>query len=349
MLPEIVLFGSPAPDMRIGQAAQIARTVFSDIADELLRSLEFYKSQVGDVKVDQIILTGPGCMIPQLDQFFMARMNIKTICADPMRDYVFDKEMIVERMRPILAALLGSSIETSWNPSFTVDLDLNKEGRLPLMFDDRQTQLIAPDERPTPWFRPMLITGCAALALVGGDYAFLNQYDMPRVVQETEDLQTEELANKKKLTQLNKLREDNDILFSKKRILDNIVKKSERWSEYLDFIRRDVPEGVHISLIEFNKDGLHISGSARDFSNVSRLAVNLGNESLLQSVTVENASRDDKMPELIKFTVVASMVPSGLTAAMANEPVAPVATGGTTNHSTLLDAVKQIKSMRRQQ
>ena len=131
MLPELVLFGSPAPDPRMGQAAQIARTVFSDIADELQRSLDFYKSQVGDVKVDQMLLTGPGCMIPQLDQFFTARLNIKTLVADPMRDFVFDQNMIVDRMRPILAALLGSSIETGWNPSFTVDLDFNKEGVCP--------------------------------------------------------------------------------------------------------------------------------------------------------------------------------------------------------------------------
>ena len=98
MLPEIVLFGAPTADMRLGQAAQVARTIFSDIADELVRSLDFYKSQVGEVKIDQILLSGPGCMIQGLDQFISARMNIRSLIADPMRDVVFEPDLIVDSM-----------------------------------------------------------------------------------------------------------------------------------------------------------------------------------------------------------------------------------------------------------
>lgn len=307
MLPELILFGTPASDPRMGQAAQIARTVFSDIADELQRSLEFYKSQVGDVKVDHILLTGPGCMVPQLDQFFTSRMNIKTVIADPMRDFVYDEELLVDRMKPILAALVGSSIETSWNPSFTVDLDLNKEGRVPLLYDERQTQMLAPGDRPTQWFKPALIAGCASLLAVTGAWAFITQVDEPNQTKEIENIQQSIQANQKQLTELNKLRESNDLLSGKKRILDNIVKKTEHWSDYLDVIRRDTPPGVHIEVVSFDGTGAHIRGTARDFTSISNLAVNLGSESLVKNASVETASRNDKSPQIVDFVVQASM------------------------------------------
>jgi type IV pilus assembly protein PilM len=306
LLPEIILFGTPSPNPRMGQAAQIARTVFSDIGDELQRSLEFYRSQVGEVKVDQIILTGPGCMIPQLDQFFSSRMGIRSIVADPMRDLVFDSELIVDRMRPILSALMGSSIEVGWNPSFTVDLDMNKEGRLPLLYDERSTQVIAPEERPTPWLRPLLTCGAAALGIVLAVWAYIVEIDIPQQLSASAGLQQEIADNNKLISQLTKLRQDNSILADKKRILDNIVKKSERWSEYLEAIRKSTPASVHIDSIMFRSDGLHIEGSAKDFTSVSNLAVNLGGEPKVTNSTVEWASRNEKNPEQVDFAVVAN-------------------------------------------
>jgi type IV pilus assembly protein PilM len=132
ILPDVPVFNITPTDARLGQAGQVARTIFSDIGDELNKSVEFYRSQVGDVKIDQVILTGPGCMMPNIDEYFTSKLRIKTILGDPMRDMLVDESRVSPRMRPILAALIGSSIEPTWNPSITVDLDLNKEGRLPL-------------------------------------------------------------------------------------------------------------------------------------------------------------------------------------------------------------------------
>jgi type IV pilus assembly protein PilM len=323
LLPEITLFGTPPADPRMGQAAQITRTVFSDIADELQRSLEFYKSQVGEVKVDQIILTGPGCMIPQIDQFFSARMNIRTIVADPMRDLVFDSELIVDRMRPILAALIGSSIETGWSPSFTVDLDLNKDGRMPLLYDERSTQVIAPEERPTPWFRPLLLSGLGLCLLVFMAWAFFTQYDIPNQQRTMEQVQQQIVDNNKLLGQLTKLRADNSVLSGKKRVLDDIVKKSERWSDYLEAIRTGTPDGVRIKAIMFKADGAHIEGTARDFSSVSSFSVNLGANPGVSNASVEWASRNDKHPDQVAFSVLANMHSKDGTPEVADKPLAP--------------------------
>lgn len=310
LLPEIALFNVDPADFRMGQASQVARTVFSDITDELQRSLDFYKSQVGDVKVDQIVLTGPGCMIPQLDQYISNRMNIKTILSDPMRDLIFSPEVIVDSMRPILAALIGSSIETSWNPSFTVDLDLNKEGRLPLLYDERKTQVIAPDERPTPWFKAAIAAGLATLALSLASYGFISQFDIPNKQKQIDQLSEKTVKSTAELKQLSVLRKENDVLTNKKKILDAIVKKSNHWSTVLDSIRNGIPTAVQLEAISIDKSAT-IWGDALDFQSVSNFALNLSTAPGLNDAIVQSASRKEKTPEIIFYQIISKITGIG--------------------------------------
>ncbi|RTL43833.1 MAG: type IV pilus assembly protein PilM [Candidatus Melainabacteria bacterium] len=306
LLPEIALFNVNPTDFKMGQASQVARTIFSDITDELQRSLDFYKSQVGDVKVDQIILTGPGCMIPQLDQYISNRMNIKTILSDPMRDLIFSPDIIVDSMRPILAALIGSSIETSWNPSFTVDLDLNKEGRLPLLYDERKTQVIAPDERPTPWFKAAIAAGIAALALSLASYGFITQFDIPNKQRQIDQLAERTVQSNADLKQLSALRKENDVLTNKKKILDNIVKKSNHWSTVLNSIRTSIPGSVQIESVII-EDGATIEGNAMVFEGISNYAINLSTAPGFTDALIQSASRKEKTPEIIFYQIRAKL------------------------------------------
>lgn len=319
LLPEIALFNVNPADFRMGQASQVARTVFSDITDELQRSLDFYKSQVGDVRVDQIVLTGPGCMIPQLDQYISNKMNIKTILSDPMRDLVFSSEVIVDSMRPILAALIGSSIETSWNPSFTVDLDLNKEGRMPLLYDERKTQVIAADERPTPWFKATIAAGIASLVLSLASYGLISQFDIPNKQRQINQLTEQTVKSTADLKQLSALRKENDVLTNKKKILDGIVKKSNHWSTVLDSIRNGIPTAVQIETVSIDKVAT-IYGDALDFQSVSNFALNLSTAPGLNDAVVQSASRKEKTPEVIFYQIIAKITGNGDQA-----PTAPTA------------------------
>jgi type IV pilus assembly protein PilM len=311
LLPEIVLFGVPPTDARMGQAAQVARTVFSDIIDELIRSLDFYKSQVGDVKVDQIVLSGPGTMIQNLDQFISNRMNIRTIVCDPMRDLVFEPDLIVDSMRPILAALVGSSIEPSWNPSFTVDLDLNKEGRLPLLYDDRKTQAISA-ERPTPWFKPVIIAGVSSVLLALTAWSSISWIALPGADNDLKKVEQEMTLNKQKVNQLVQVRKGNDLLVAKKATLDKLVKKSSHWSEVLNDIRNKTPAAVQVISMGIVDQNVKVTGNAADFTNISNFAINLNDSASLKNCTVEMATRSDKEPEKILFEINGQLRPQAL-------------------------------------
>jgi type IV pilus assembly protein PilM len=336
LLPEIILFGAPTDDARLGQAGQVARTIFSDIADELVRSLDFYKSQVGDVKIDQILLSGPGCMIQNLDQFISNRMNIRALIADPMRDIVFEQDLIVDSMRPILAALVGCSIEPSWNPSFTVDLDLNKEGRLALFFDERKTTIMGAEQRPAPWFKPALVAAAALLFLSLAGWAYLERFELPRQAKEVARVNAEITANRQKLTELNNLKKANDALLAKKKILDRIVKKYQHWSTILDEIRRKTPNSLHMDGLIFDQDSLKMMGKSTNFASTAELAANLNESENFSECIVESATRSDKDPQAISFVVLAKLKNAEAPMLSATQPQLP------NPITTVTDASKKV-------
>ncbi len=315
ILPELPLFGVTPQDQRMGQAAQVARTIFSDITDELERSLEFYQSQVGDVKLDQIILTGPGCMVPNLDQFIASRMGFKTIFGDVMRDMIFDKALVVDRMRPILASLIGSAVEPTWIANFTVDLDLNKEGRVPLVFDARATQIIE-ERRPTPisWMKLTAVGGVAALVVTLLAYVYFQMFEIPRKNSELQTLNLKMMETKLDLESVTKLKETNKTLQMRSKVLNYLIGKSKRWSPYMDALSASTPEGVHIENVSFASNEMRIQGMASDFSSVSKMALALETSPVIAQSNIDYATRGNKTPDVVSFS---------LTAALNNNPFPP--------------------------
>ena len=222
LLPEIPLFGSPPANERLGEAAQVARTIFSDITDELERSLEFYETQGGQIKLEEIILTGPGCMLMGLDKFVQSRTGINTIYGDALRNVTYDETMIVERMKPIITSLIGSSVDPALNPTFTVDLNLNKDGRLPLLFDERRTQVIGEEEEEKPqaaWFKPATAATVATFLLAFSYYAYLSFFELPTKSAELLDLNNKTKIAKKELTEISRMKDSTEALDTRKKIL----------------------------------------------------------------------------------------------------------------------------------
>lgn len=310
LLPEIPLFGVPPKDQRMGQAAQVARTIFSDITDELERSLDFYQSQVGEVKLDQIILTGPGCMVPNLDQYIGSRMGYKTVFGDVMRDMVFDRNLVVERMRPILSSLIGSSIESAWSPSFTVDLDLNKQGRMPLAFDDRATTKIEDRNALPQWCKTMLTGGVAVLALSIGTLMYLKNIDAPHKTQEILALNSKIFDARQDLTTIAKLKETNTSLKLRSRVLNYLTGKQKKWSPYLDAITSSTPKDVQIDHVIFGSNDFQVEGFAGDFAAVSKLALSLETSPLVKDSNIDYASRKDRTPQIVSFGVTTHVRPA---------------------------------------
>ncbi len=307
LLPQVQLFGMVSVDPRTGQAAQIARTVFGDITDEVGRSLEFYRSQVGDVQIDQIILCGPGCLVPQLDEFMSNRLNIKTEIGDPFRGLVNGSALIPSERVAAETMVTGSIVDPTWAPVITVDLDLNKEGPSSGALDGMEARpTVRIVEEDTPWFLPTLIGGIVAVLAVAGFWLYLSQYDLPSKEAELTKVAADIDREEKQVKDLSKLRDENNLLMRKKKLLDEIIKFGRPWSAVLQSLADNTPDGLQIKKAAITGNNLKIEGDAVDFAKVSDLAVNLGGSPLIQDASVSSAKRDTQNDgRIIQFEVQA--------------------------------------------
>jgi type IV pilus assembly protein PilM len=90
-----------------GMAAMMR--ILAELADEVRRSIEFYMSHNGqDLKLEQLLLAGPGGGLGQLDLFFTQRLSIPTTQVDPIGGLGLEPEMDIPiGQRPGLGVVLG--------------------------------------------------------------------------------------------------------------------------------------------------------------------------------------------------------------------------------------------------
>jgi type IV pilus assembly protein PilM len=83
--------------------------ILAELADEVRRSIEFYMSHNGqDLKLEQLLLAGPGGGLGQLDLFFTQRLSIPTTQVDPIGGLGLEPEMDIPiGQRPGLGVVLG--------------------------------------------------------------------------------------------------------------------------------------------------------------------------------------------------------------------------------------------------
>jgi type IV pilus assembly protein PilM len=90
-----------------GMAAMMR--ILAELADEVRRSIEFYMSHNGqELKLEQLLLAGPGGGLGQLDLFFTQRLSIPTTQVDPIGGLGLEPEMDIPiGQRPGLGVVLG--------------------------------------------------------------------------------------------------------------------------------------------------------------------------------------------------------------------------------------------------
>ncbi len=90
-----------------GMAAMMR--ILAELADEVRRSIDFYMSHNGQaLKLEQLLLAGPGGGLGQLDLFFTQRLSIPTTQVDPIGGLGLEPEMDIPiSQRPGLGVVLG--------------------------------------------------------------------------------------------------------------------------------------------------------------------------------------------------------------------------------------------------
>ncbi len=322
LCPHIPLLQTTSNDAALTQAAQIARTVLGDISDEIIRSIDFYRSQVGEVEISEMYVSGPGSVVPQVDRFLQTRLNVPATIIDPFQNLI-NSELIPMSQRAVYALPLGLLVEPAWSPVSTVDLDLNREGPSAALLEGlgpvAGISVVA--EETTPWFMPVLAVGAAILIGVAGFWAYATQIDIPQKQAQIDRQQALFDTQKSQLKTLPEVKEATEQLERRKKILENIIKHTHPWSQTLETIRTDTPEGVQVRKIVLSQHNLRLEGHATDFKGVSHLAINIEGSRLAPVVEVESASREEKDPRIINFAITAAITPGNIIAHSAGLPV----------------------------
>lgn len=76
-------------DKLSGKVAQVIKPILDIMATEILKAVEFAKSNVGGMEVVRVVICGGGAFLPGLPQFLVERTSLEVSLGDPWAD--FDK------------------------------------------------------------------------------------------------------------------------------------------------------------------------------------------------------------------------------------------------------------------
>jgi type IV pilus assembly protein PilM len=311
MLHKLQLGAVPTSDPKLGQAAQVARSVFGDLTAEVGRSLEFYMSQVGSVQVDQMILSGPGCVVPGLHDFVANRLNISTIVADPFQNIIYDKAQILEERRPAHTLLLGLVADPTMSPIKTVEVDLNKSGPSAVSTetgeegDDEEAE----EEVDTPWFVPALSAGVLSLLVAGGVWGVFAFYLTADSETQLAAIEESITTQKAQADQMAKQQEELVALRQKKEVLERIVNHGTPTACILQAVRDNIPQGVQVTTVSLTENNFSAAGISTDFAKASHYVINLDGSNYFENARLSNIHRFKKAPDQIGFDLQAGVNP----------------------------------------
>lgn len=308
MLPRIQLLGVPTVEPRLGQAAQIARSVCGDLTAEVGRSLEFYMSQVGMVRVDQVLVCGPGTAVPEIDQFIANRLNLNATIANPFQGIIYDRNQIMDNMRPHHTMLMGLLVDPDASGTKTVSIDLNKGAPEPGA-EEEEGEEGEIEEIETPWFVPALIAGGAIMLIVVAAWAYVQYALIPSKDTELAGLEQTISDNKKKLAEFNKSQEDVSGLEERKKALEEVVNHGTPMTVILQALKENVPQGVNVMNVKSEGSAVTIAGNTADFSRAANLAINLQGSNIFSSVDINYIKRHYPKPSVIMYQLDTTMAP----------------------------------------
>lgn len=324
LFPKIQLLGVPTVDPRLGQAAQVARSVCSDLTAEVGRSLEFYMSQVGMIRVDQVVICGAGTSIPEIDQFISNRLNLETVVANPFQGVVYDRGQILDERRAHHTMLMGLVLQNDWMPLKSVEIDLNQEDPDAAGGDVDDDDEEAVEDVDTPWFIPALIAGGAIAGLVIVAWAVIAMGINPGKDSEIATLDQEIQDSKTRLDKLTKAQTEISALKQRKGTLESIVRHGTPVSIVLESLRDNVPQGLRVYSVSYSNGSVTLGGNTADFTKPSHFVTNLVGSNRFSTADIAYIKRSKTRPSSIAFQINATPSPvitSDVTEGPSDQPV----------------------------
>src|SRR3989339_1702521 len=281
----------------VAQLQAVVRPALEKIEDEFLRTIEYFKSQEGEILIQKILIMGGGSKTPNVLEFLSQRLGIpferiENLSGLELAPGLTDKESFKFAL-PQLTAAIGAAMVFS---SRTVNL-------LPLEIKDRKKILLKKYFKPVPIVSIIVIV----LSLIYGLVYYL-AYDAKRAL-ESVDLKIAELKPRvARLEEVEKVMREEQ---GRRGIFKTIEFSRIEIPRVLEEISYNIPPSImmeSISFIEAKKEirlsGISFDKGASSENVLSNFVLSLSNSPSFKKVELVNAVKNaDFIYEALNFEI----------------------------------------------
>jgi Tfp pilus assembly PilM family ATPase len=113
----IIMSGTePLTDPDSNKASNVAKKIFSDIAIEIEKAIDFYISQNDETSAPELIIFGgSGVCIGNIDKYISNKLKIKTVLCESLNNVYYPREFIENRETPLniqaLTTIMGLALK----------------------------------------------------------------------------------------------------------------------------------------------------------------------------------------------------------------------------------------------
>ena len=115
-------------------------------------------------------------------------------------------------------------------------------------------------------------------------------------------------------------------MLKRKALLDRLVGGIKHYSNYMDVVRENTPRGIQLTELNIGDEELKVDGAAVDFSAVGNLSVSLGTSPAISDSNIEYASRPEKQPGIVAFSLKAKLTKTKPASEQSKPPATPINT-----------------------
>ena len=269
------------------QLQAVVRPALEKIEDEFLRTIEYFKSQEGEVSIQKMMITGGASKTPHVLEFLAEGLGIPFERFDIMPEIMAESKIADEEQFktffPQLSAAMGAAMTFS------------KKGinLLPLEIKDKNKLLIRKYFKPVP-----IIAALALILLIVYGVMFYIDSGLKKTVAEVEKQVTELKPKVERLLELERIMREEQ---GRKGIFKSIELSRIEIQKILEEISYSIPPSVKLKSISFVESSkkIKLSGIAFERGNssenvLSKLVLDLSKSPSFAIVELVSATKNSE-------------------------------------------------------
>ncbi len=223
-----------SPEESVARTSKIVRTTMGKLAQEVSRSITFYRTQQKGSSPKMIYLTGGSSLLPYMDLFLKEKLTIPIEYFNPLKNVIIGKSIQTAKLSKealLMGELIGGGLTLLSERPIEINLSpvsIRKEAE--------QNRL-----------KPMLIIGLLAWTLLFGAIN-LGAYQQLSVLSKELDRRSKSVQKLKLEEQkIVKLEQENERYQRVLDAIEKITRDRDSWKNVLSDLNAKIPEGVWIT------------------------------------------------------------------------------------------------------